>query len=131
MRIIDVDALSEYKFLTPQVKVIGGRHNGKTLEAVNRAYQQGWNDAIDAIVDNAPTVEEKSYAMGYQDGAEDGLQGIRPQGKWIITGEEQGALGITYKIRKCNKCGWEHSLVIPNNFCPNCGADMRKEENND
>lgn len=56
MRIIDADALSEHKFLTPQVKVIGGRHNGKILEAVNRAYQQGWNDAIDTIVDNAPTI---------------------------------------------------------------------------
>jgi len=48
-----------------------------------------------------------------------------PTGHWITTGEEQGALGIIYKKRKCSKCGWEHSLVIPNNFCPNCGADMR------
>lgn len=50
----------------------------------------------------------------------------RPKGEWIITGEEQGALGITYKIRKCNKCGWEHSLIIPDNFCSNCGAKMQK-----
>ena len=50
----------------------------------------------------------------------------RPTGGWIIIGEEQGPIGITYKIRKCNKCGWTHSLVIPNNFCSNCGADMRK-----
>lgn len=49
----------------------------------------------------------------------------RPHGEWITIGEEQGALGIIYKIRKCSKCGWEHSLVIPDNFCPNCGADMR------
>lgn len=49
----------------------------------------------------------------------------RPKGEWIITGEEQGALGITYKIKKCPKCGWEHSLVIPDNFRPNCGAGMR------
>jgi hypothetical protein len=52
----------------------------------------------------------------------------RQQGKWITIGEEQGALGIIYKIRKCSKCGWEHSLVIPNNFCPNCSADMRGKE---
>ena len=32
------------------------------------------------LINNAPTVEEKSYAMGYQDGLEDGLDGIRPQG---------------------------------------------------
>jgi rubrerythrin len=53
----------------------------------------------------------------------------RSQGEWIITGEEQGALGIPYRIRKCNKCGWAHSLVIPNNFCPECGADMRGGDN--
>lgn len=41
MRIIDADALSEHKFPTP----------------LTESYQQGWNDAIDAIVDNALTVE--------------------------------------------------------------------------
>ena len=51
----------------------------------------------------------------------------RPQGKWIVIGEEQGALNITYKIRKCSNCGWEHSLLIPDNFCSKCGADMRGE----
>lgn len=39
--------------------------------------------AIKDIIDNAPAVEEKSYAMGYQDGLEDGLEDIRPQGDWI------------------------------------------------
>ena len=41
----------------------------------------------------------------------------RPQGEWIKIGE----LGLAYK---CNKC--EKVSVIPENFCPNCGADMRK-----
>lgn len=57
MRPIDADALSEHKFVGIKFIQIGGRTNGKTLEAVNRAYQQGWNDAIDAIIDNAPTVD--------------------------------------------------------------------------
>lgn len=55
----------------------------------------------------------------------------RPQGKWIVIGEEQGAVGIIYKIRKCDKCGWEHSLVIPDDFCPKCGAYMIKEAENE
>lgn len=38
----------------------------------------------------------------------------RPHGEWIITGEEQGALEITYKIRKCNKCGWEIDKEVEN-----------------
>ena len=53
----------------------------------------------------------------------------RPKGKWLSVGQEQGALGIIYKIRKCSMCGWEHSLVIPDNYCPHCGSDMRGEEN--
>ena len=52
----------------------------------------------------------------------------RPQGEWIITEELKGAGGIVYRTRKCNKCGWEFSLVIPRNFCPNCGAKMKGEE---
>ena len=52
----------------------------------------------------------------------------RPQEHWIITGEEQGALGIIYKMRKCSNCGFEHCLFISDNFCPNCGADMRGEK---
>jgi len=63
VRLIDANALLEHKFVGNKFIQLGGRANGKTLEAVNRAYQQGWNDAIDAIIDNAPTVE-------------------RPQGEW-------------------------------------------------
>ena len=51
MRIIDADALPSHKFLSP---VYMARANSKTLTAM---YQQGWNDAIDAIIDNAPTVD--------------------------------------------------------------------------
>ena len=40
--LISRKALKEHKFLIP---IVGD-------------YQQGWNDAIDAIIDNAPTVEQ-------------------------------------------------------------------------
>lgn len=58
MKLIDADALKEHKFLTQQVKVINGRHNGKLKEQLILTYQKGWNDCIDAIIDNAPTVEQ-------------------------------------------------------------------------
>lgn len=44
----------------------------------------------------------------------------RPQGKWIDDGG----------IEKCNQCG-ERKEFPHWNFCPNCGADMRGEDDAD
>lgn len=44
----------------------------------------------------------------------------RPQGKWIDTGEKMENYGKWYR---CSNC--EHTDYY-GNFCPNCGADMRK-----
>ena len=46
----------------------------------------------------------------------------RPQGEWIMDNEHTKNPLLWYK---CNLCGVYHS---PTNFCPNCGADMRGEE---
>ena len=70
--LISREALKEHKFVGNKFVQIGGRTNGKTLENINKAYQQGWNDCIDAIIDNAPTVEDRydeGYAQGYIDGS--------------------------------------------------------------
>lgn len=86
------------------------------------------------ILDNAQAVplpnEQIAWEQGYEAGLAQGKQD-RPQGEWIITEELKGACNIVYKTRKCNKCGWEFSLVIPRNFCPNCGADMREAVRNE
>ena len=55
----------------------------------------------------------------------------KPTGEWKEMGYETGALGITYKQTQCSNCGWEHALPMWWNFCPNCGADMRKEAENE
>ena len=42
-------------------------------------------------------------------------------GRWIVG---------NHLFRQCDKCGWERRDDNPNwdtNFCPNCGADMRKD----
>ena len=88
----------------------------------------GVYDAWD-LVCNAPTVEERSYAMGYQDGAEDGLQGIRTEGKWIY----HRAQGEFLPYMECDNCHEEFLLNMlrpaefrkVNRFCSYCGADMR------
>lgn len=68
--------------------------------------------AIEAL--QTPPISQRSmYQAGYRQAQED-----RPRGEWIVE-EEYGDLWI------CDQCGFanEHK----DNFCPNCGADMRSE----
>ena len=56
--LISREALRERK--TPQVTIIGGRRNTKTTERLVEVYQKGWNDCIDAIIANAPTIGKEN-----------------------------------------------------------------------
>lgn len=75
------------------------------------------------MLEEAPTIEEKSYAMGYQDGLEDGLNDIRQKGEWLGVVCESGG----FYHGTCSICKVRNDIpAIPNaHFCPNCGADMR------
>ena len=56
---------------------------------------------------------------------------ITPQpktGYWISGQKETGALGVTYTEKIYSTCGWNHSLVIPKNYCPKCGTKMTESE---
>ena len=49
-------------------------------------------------------------------------------GEWVDGGVDGvGACGIEYRYNKCSVCGYEYSFPMKYNFCPNCGADMRKD----
>lgn len=63
------------------------------------------------IIDRAPTVVNEK------------LTTERPQGEWIIKPKENSQSAILI----CNKCNHFIPITIDKNFCPNCGADMRKE----
>lgn len=82
-----------------------------------------------ALIDNAPTVEqfddtELQRAIGYADGYSKGRE-ERPQGEWIKDEEHS----ITIEIFKCSHCGgWGYTHF---RFCPNCGADMKGEAENE
>ena len=85
--------------------------------------------AILNAIDNAPTVEYTFEEAFQKTVCEQRLYcPARPKGEWKETGYETGALGITYRQTQCSNCGWEHALPMWLNFCPNCGAKMRKEE---
>lgn len=86
---------------------------------------------IIGMVDNAPTVfDEKAYSDGYTQGTCDCEHAHeRPQGEWI---KHIDNLFPEESTEECPFCHEEQRLVgNDDNFCPNCGADMRKEAEND
>ena len=96
-RLIVADTLSEHKF--QEVEFHGG--------SLNAAYRQGWNDAIDAIVENEPPVDAVPVRHGHWKEDPSGY------GFWI-----------------CSACGFVSEASAANilyKFCPNCGEDMRKD----
>ena len=64
-------------------------------------------EVVQALISEAPTVE-------------------RPHGEWIVI---HNALGKTKY--KCSQCQHYVRSGDDKNFCPNCGADMRKEGDSD
>lgn len=97
-RLIDADTLSEHKF--QEVEFHGG--------SLNAAYRQGWNDDIDSIVDNEDAVDAVPVRRG----------------RWIQVSQDRA---------NCNRCNCESGKMIKQGeryfpkFCPECGADMRKD----
>lgn len=69
-------------------------------------------EIYDKQIDNAPTVEPLERIGSI---CEENC-GYRPQGEWITN-----LLGDYV----CNKCSWVVGK-FERNFCPNCGADMRR-----
>lgn len=83
---------------------------------------------IYTTIDNAPTVEPRieygTDGQPYKLSMTNGKEYDRPQGEWIIIKSPLS----NETIVKCDKCGDEFigNDVEDYNFCPNCGADMRK-----
>lgn len=63
----------------------------------------GFN-AITEVINNASTIDAEPVRHG----------------KWISHGD----CGVT----ECSCCGWNIEECVSWNYCPNCGADMRGEE---
>ena len=97
---------------TPTVKAYTEEEVQEIREEVAKEFKD--------IIDNAPTVEEPYkdlyIDLGYEQGYERG-KNERPHGEWI--NHEEG-----YNI--CPLC--KYKTAFSYNFCPNCGADMRGEE---
>lgn len=86
--------------------------------------------AICEVIDNAPTVPLPDFKEGYKQAIIDGKTNFsRPKGEWIrrhgksykLITDEGTLIG---EFTKCPKCLYDEARG--SNFCPNCGADMRK-----
>lgn len=121
MRLIDADALED--------KVADLYSEGEEATEGDKVV----NDVID-LIDNAPTIEtdmseysDKLWKLAYERGkAEE-----RPQGEWIVDED-----AFSKDFRKCSNCNedaeWlEGGCQFLPNFCPNCGAKMTKEAENE
>ena len=124
MRLIDADKLIEHKFVSIDCYLKSNVDNGFPR------YKQGWNDAIDAIIDNAPTVDtyteddvQEAIKAGYQVGYElPKAKFERPQGEWIDHSEDDGYV-------ECPFCGCATNCegnIDELHYCWNCGAKMQK-----
>ncbi len=90
---------------------------------------------IIGMLDNAPTVDtytedDVQYAIreGHQVGYEMAKAKYSPKtGHWIKT---IGENGVTSAAR-CSECGFGDNRYMLFNFCPNCGARMMKDADND
>lgn len=123
--LISREALKEHKFLSPDNPNATRFYNETT-----KAYQKGWNDCIDAIIDNAPTVKtftladiEKQYRKGLEKGLSE-WETERPQGEWEKPFEMNGK-----SYHKCTNCHISSELILIGKFCPNCGAKMLPPKN--
>ena len=80
---------------------------------INRVvFHTDWSsdekEAFEDEVNSEPTVEPE-----------------RKTGEWIDGEESEGACNIVYTEHICSECGYSHSFPLKYNFCPECGADMR------
>jgi len=120
MRLIDADALTEV--LETMAKDEWNQQVGSS---------KGLEDAID-VIDNAPTVDAYPFEQVQElinlnqqfaqeiENMKKALNLKRPQGEWIQLND--------YDYR-CTICG--NTMMDKWDYCPSCGADMRKETDND
>ena len=122
-----VDAINDLRELPSVTPKVGTQMSLPECEdAVSRAKLQ---EKLQWIIDHGFPSSDGKHNLSAECVLEyvNSLPSVTPQpktGKWIKIGEEAGALGITYAEVRCFNCGWSHSLIIPSNFCPNCGAKM-------
>lgn len=119
MRLVDADALKAIRFHDlPYSQIVPA--DCDTDEKVY-AYKLGWNDAIDAIVESAPTIEPTLQHV--ESVGEDGSALKHGHWKEVQRIRETDHTAIC----ECSLCGdtvWVYDGQRAWNYCPKCGAKM-------
>lgn len=104
MRIIDADAVAD------ELEAMGARLPGSGQRMTLRIIANGLRHDKSL----APTIDPAS---------------LRPKGEWITASFWKSRKGhhVQLVFKKCSLCNIRVKARWNNNFCPNCGADMRGE----
>lgn len=118
--------------------------NAVPKEALLNVVRYFWAHCVEQVeqVENGEAEEyicretliERIRGTGYTDAIKENLifmvlhtpaADVRPvvKGRWLYDCDRVAADGWTYKQRHCSECG--RQTLESDNFCPNCGADMR------
>lgn len=105
------------------------------IKAVEDLYEYAELGEVLDVIKEAPTVTRERPILGVvtADGSIEfkEIKAERPHGKWIF--EKANNEHTDGYI--CSICGRSYHTKVPYfseyNFCPNCGADMREEANDE
>lgn len=103
------------------IKVLRALWAYKTPQYTEKEIREALDLAIQALETGEIYITGEDYNL-YMEGYKAGKRDFEPkQGEWGEIFHHQG-----YNYHKCSKCCFGIKLADYDNFCPNCGADMRK-----
>ena len=105
-RMIDADALiAECKLAQEQADKHGREYANAFYSGGREISTEWW--CVEDMIENAPTIEEWKKGQWIHDGRK-----FKGGNDWV----------------HCSECGHLEVMASRTNFCPNCGADMRGEQ---
>lgn len=144
MRLGDLDALRKQmkELLDLAVKRVNDTPNNSPCYRMYVAQESERARLID-LIDKAPTVEPfepdyvgaerlKARQRGYEEGYRYGMKigkGLNPkikQGEWVVKRLQNGFEDVICPFCNARPTRSEYGYYLKDNFCHECGADMRK-----
>lgn len=94
--------------------------------AIDFFLEKGMVTAAVYVERMPPACSDEIWRAGYERGKEE-AEAERKRGKWINVNE--GKWNVL-EVLKCSACGEiDNRMYRTDSYCPNCGADMREDNN--